>query len=311
MTRVDENIPTASPLTADDLADLMAGFNEVSAKLQSTHETLRAEVKRLNLELREANQELQRSKRLAALGEMAAGISHEVRNPLGSIKLYARMLEQDLGELPEQRDIACKIGSAVGRLNEVVGDVLTFSKDLRVRPHAMDAGDLFERAVESCQELLDAQPDVRVGHGVSLAGDPGLLEQALINVVRNAAESMIEARGTTRGLGLFAETRRDAEAERNATVLSVRDLGLGVDPAVVERMFNPFFTTRETGTGLGLAIVHRIIDAHRGAVRVLSNEELSPGTPGTTVEFWIPQAPVIVTSSVAAGDTLSVMERTA
>jgi len=307
---LDDDISTG-PLTADDLADLMAGFNEVSARLQATHETLRAEVKRLNLELRDANQELQRSKRLAALGEMAAGISHEVRNPLGSIKLYARMLEQDLAELPEQREIATKIGSAVGRLNEVVGDVLTFSKELRARPQALDAGDVLERAAESCRELLDAEPVYRVGLGVPLAGDAGLLEQALVNVVRNAAESMLEARDTTRGLELHAESRRDDEEGRTATVLSVRDLGVGVDPAVVERMFNPFFTTRETGTGLGLAIVHRIIDAHRGRVRVRRNSELSPGTPGTTVELWIPQAPAGVASSAASGDTLSVMERKA
>ncbi|MFT5424235.1 MAG: signal transduction histidine kinase [Phycisphaerales bacterium] len=310
MSGLADNISTGS-LTADDLADLMAGFNEVSAKLQATHETLRAEVRRLSGELRDANQALQRSKRLAALGEMAAGISHEVRNPLGSIKLYARMLEQDLAERPEQRDIACKIGSAVGRLNEVVGDVLTFSKDLRARPQSLDASDVLERAAESCRGLLDAEPTIRVEPGVVLAADAGLIEQALVNVVRNGAESMLEARGTTRGLELFAESRHDEIEDRLATVLSVRDLGGGVDPAVIERMFNPFFTTRETGTGLGLAIVHRIVDAHRGRVHVLSNSELSPGAPGTTVEFWIPQAPVVVASSAAAGDTLSVMERTA
>ncbi len=96
-------------LSVQDLAELMSAVNEVTGKLQKSHDVLRAEVARLNLELREANAQLERSRRLAALGEMAAGISHEVRNPLGSIRLYARMLEQDLSDRPEQCVVATKI----------------------------------------------------------------------------------------------------------------------------------------------------------------------------------------------------------
>ena len=84
--------PTAASVSPAELAELMSTFNQVTGRLQSTHESLRTEVARLQEELREANEQLQRSKRLAALGEMAAGIAHEVRNPLGSIRLYARML---------------------------------------------------------------------------------------------------------------------------------------------------------------------------------------------------------------------------
>jgi signal transduction histidine kinase len=82
----------------------MDSFNSVTAKLQASHESLRGEVARLNRELSEANAALERSRRLAALGEMAAGIAHEVRNPVGGIRLYARLLDQDLSELPRQRE---------------------------------------------------------------------------------------------------------------------------------------------------------------------------------------------------------------
>src|SRR6185295_5586605 len=99
--------------------------------LQSTHESLREQVSRLQAELSEANAQVERSKRLAALGEMAAGIAHEVRNPLGSIRLYARMLEQDLADRPAERSIATKIASAVGGLDGVVGDVLSFARDAK------------------------------------------------------------------------------------------------------------------------------------------------------------------------------------
>src|SRR5687767_8545993 len=99
---------TESAMTPAELAGLMSAFNEVTGRLQQTHETLQREVVRLRGELREANEQLERSRRLAALGEMAAGIAHEVRNPLGSIGLYARMLEQDLSDRPAERATAVK-----------------------------------------------------------------------------------------------------------------------------------------------------------------------------------------------------------
>src|SRR5438874_11415481 len=110
----------------------MASFNEVTSKLERTHESLRLEVARLQDELRQANEQLERSRRLAALGQMAAGIAHEVRNPLGSIRLYASLLEQDLGDRPAEKEIAGKIAAAVQGLDGVVGDVLNFSRELKV-----------------------------------------------------------------------------------------------------------------------------------------------------------------------------------
>jgi signal transduction histidine kinase len=117
-----------------ELAELLGAFNDVTGRLQRTHERLQREVAGLKRELREANEQLSRSRRLAALGEMAAGIAHEVRNPLSSIRLYARMLEQDLADRPDQRSIAGRIGAAVHGLDAVVGDVLNFARELRVRP---------------------------------------------------------------------------------------------------------------------------------------------------------------------------------
>src|SRR5262245_49927759 len=116
----------APALSPGDLAELLGAFNDVTTRLQSTHDTLRAQVARLEGELRQANEQIERSRRLAALGEMAAGIAHEVRNPLGSIRLHARMLEHDLTERPEQRGLAEKIISEVRGLDAVVGDVLSF-----------------------------------------------------------------------------------------------------------------------------------------------------------------------------------------
>ncbi len=287
-------------MSAQDLAELMASFNEVTAKLEQTHAALRAEVARLKGELRRANDELERSRRLAALGEMAAGISHEIRNPLGSLRLYARMLVDDLGDRPEQRDIAAKMGASVTRLDEVVNDVLSFARETRVRPAAACAADLLEGAGEACGGLA-AGVEVSVSGGdVEVWCDYGLAHRAIVNVVRNAVEAVADTDGGGRGAGrveVSAATEAVAceEGGEGCTeewaVVRVRDDGPGVPPGVIERMFNPFFTTRAAGTGLGLAIVHRIMDAHGGRVSIRNNAEGEAGAAGATVELWFPPRP--------------------
>ncbi len=281
--------PGAS-LSPADLAELMAAFNEVTAKLERTHAQLRAEVRRLSGELREANEALQRSKRLAALGEMAAGIAHEVRNPLGSIGLYARMLEEDLTDRPECRQIATKIGAAVRGLDAVVGDVLAFSREIRLRPVPVEAGELLARAADACREEAGepARADLARGPAV-LECDPSLVHQALVNLLRNAADANRAAGGSL--VTLDAEPGPVDPADEDpvpGVVLRVRDEGDGVPADVIERMFNPFFTTRAAGTGLGLSIVHRIVDAHGGRVVVFNNSDEEPGAPGATVELRLP-----------------------
>lgn len=277
-------------LTPGDLAELLASFNEVTARLQASHEQLRGEVARLSTELSDANEQLERSRRLAALGEMAAGIAHEVRNPLGSIRLYARMLEEDLASQPSLSGLACKITSATRVVEAIVGDVLSFAREFRLRPQEVSAHDLLEKSLENCRH--DGVPGWRAvevvvpGEDVAVVCDPSLLQQVLVNLIRNAFEAMAEETGGPYRLELSAQRVRVAvkSGERarreSSVVLRVRDTGPGVAPGVVERMFNPFFTTRGQGTGLGLAIVHRIIDAHGGRVNVRNNNECSDAPSG-------------------------------
>lgn len=278
-------------LTAGDLGELLGAFNEVTAKLQVSHDQLTAEVSRLRGQLREADDQLQRSRRLAGLGEMAAGIAHEIRNPLGSIGLYARMLAEDLTDRPEERAVATKIGRAVRGLDAIVTDVLAFAGESRMRVTPTLAGELLESALEqagveaSAIEVAVELPD----RDLELECDQGKLRQALVNIVRNAVEAIEEARR----LGHAGPSRLivgAAVAEIpgvEAVAFSVRDTGTGLHGEVNERMFNPFYTTREAGTGLGLAIVHRIVDAHGGRVSVSNN---GPGVgDGATVEILIPR----------------------
>ncbi|MFM9958272.1 MAG: sensor histidine kinase [Phycisphaerales bacterium] len=294
---------TNARISPTDLGDLLRTFNEVTTRLQTAHETLTAEVARLQSELRGANKQLRRARQLAALGEMAAGIAHEVRNPLGSIKLYARVLVEDLtarGDAADQALTARKIVGAVDRLNAVVGDVLTFSREITPRAVEATAWHVIEPALEASRDValrlgVRLDGDEAELRSVRLNGDLPLLAQALTNVVRNGCEAFEGAAeggvGTEeRRVTVVAERRRVALPGGNgrraeAAVIVVRDTGPGVPEEAMGRVFNPFFTTRNAGTGLGLAIVHRIVDAHGGAVSISNGEQ-----GGAVVELVVPDS---------------------
>ncbi|MDY7107179.1 MAG: ATP-binding protein [Planctomycetota bacterium] len=284
----------AARMSIDDLRDLMHAFNQTTERLEATHTALRQEVARLKGELAEANDQLRRSRSLAALGEMAAGIAHEIRNPLGSIQLYVQMLGEDLAHDPDQSKLCEKIGRAVTGLDAIVGDVLLFARDMSVRCEEISAGELIDASLRSAEALLaSAELEVRVevphnGSG-TLHADRGLLTQALGNVIRNAVEAMAEAESPTPRLAITAGKKRVRcpDGRRGPRlVIAVEDSGPGIPEEVVQRMFNPFFTTRKTGTGLGLAIVHRIVDAHEGHITV-SNVP----SGGARVELCLPLRP--------------------
>lgn len=322
MSRMSSATPPIPTPTPSDLASLLAVFNDVTAKLQTSHEALRGEVSRLTRELHQANQQVERSKRLAALGEVAAGIAHEVRNPLGSIRLNARMLEEDLAEQPRQKELATKITAATRAVESIVSDVLHFAREIKLDRQEVDVASVFEHALDCSQhearrvrglEVVRAYASRR---STACLADAHLLQQALVNVVQNAMQVMAEAPGPHR-LELDVERERVAIGSRTrepAVVIRVRDTGPGVTPEIVERMFNPFFTTRASGTGLGLAIVHRIVDAHAGLVRVTNNADLAKrknatDLRGACVEIVLPLEVAQAVTAPGAGHVESIASR--
>lgn len=188
----------------DDLSQIIRAYNDVTEKLQVSHESLKAQVERLQLELASTNAKLQRSKRLAALGEMAAGIAHEIRNPLGAIQLYAGMLVEDLsGQRAGPSDhmamsqTAQKISVGVRGLDAIVNDVLSFARELSPRPVWVDVGELFDRVVEACDPMIDSAAVVvdrldrrERAESFRVYVDPALIHQSLLNLVRNAVDAM-------------------------------------------------------------------------------------------------------------------------
>ncbi len=296
-----------------ELAEIIQSYNAVTLKLQHSHEVLQAEVERLQEELAGKNAQLQRSKRLAALGEMAAGIAHEIRNPLAAIHLYARMLVEDLsawecgvvpsggaGDVKPQRETAEKIADAVRGLNAIVTDVLSFSREITPRIEAVPVEPMIARVLEAHRPAMDAASvDVSVEIAVeSVQCDAQLMHQALLNIARNAVDAMATGAASERELRISVR----AESGSAFHVITIADSGPGIEQDDIDRIFNPFFTTRNTGTGLGLAIVHRIVDAHGGNIRV-SNDA------GAVFEIRIPCSSADGRSGFAdelRGDTASV-----
>jgi signal transduction histidine kinase len=240
---------------------------------------------------------------------MAAGIAHEIRNPLGANALNAEMLREDVaGNAPASTSVD-KILRAARRLDRIVGDVLSFARDTRVHAVETSAREIFELAASDCEALLaedDIDFRIDIDGPCALRADAPLVAQAVANLVRNAVQAM---RGLPhREITLSAREARLRTAEgsrRGFVVLAVEDTGPGIPTEARERIFNPFFTTREEGTGLGLAIVHRIVDAHGGMTACAeSTRRVAGRNPGARLELSLPLEP----SEVGGADGVSLGE---
>lgn len=248
-----------------DLAGIIESYNSVTERLEHSHGLLRLEVCRLREELVQKNRELQRSERLAALGEMAAGVAHEIRNPLGGIGLYASLLERDLTDHPEQLEIVRRMSVGVRNMEGIIGDILAFAGEVEPDRRCVRLGEMLDSALTQAaprSELLDVDVEVDMRlTACEVYCDPNQIERALLNLIINA----LEAAGPRGRVWIRAG---ETSTDDGLTAVVIEDNGPGVEPDVCDQVFNPFFTTKGSGTGLGLAIVHRIAEANGGRIAV-------------------------------------------
>lgn len=241
-------------------------FKDASRSLEASYAALQERIERLTAELEEKNRRVreleqhhERNKRLIAMGEMAAKIVHEIRNPLCSIELYATMLAGEL-EDENHRKLAEGISSGIAGLNGILTNMLIFA-----RPHRLNMRHIsLDRAVEDSVFMVQPYAD-RAGAEIETSMSPAmvkvdaeLLKQVFMNIIINSIQAK-------------AKSVRIETCVRDGTAaVKIADDGEGIDPEHMERIFDPFFTTKESGTGLGLAISAKIIQAHGGVITVES-----------------------------------------
>jgi two-component system, NtrC family, sensor histidine kinase HydH len=228
-----------------------------------------------NRRLEQAQEEARRSERLAALGQMSAGLAHEIRNPLGVIKGSAEMLHQKLGESnPLASELAGYISSETNRLSSLVTRFLDFARPLHAELAPQDITVVLDRALYSVSAMHKGKDGLHVERQYQpnlplVPLDESLCEQAFVNLIENAYDAMGSSGGTLR-----VTAAKATSANREGVEVRIEDTGPGVPDELREQIFNPFVTTKKTGVGLGLSIVSRIIDGHHGTIRVASHSEL-------------------------------------
>jgi signal transduction histidine kinase/iron only hydrogenase large subunit-like protein len=242
-----------------------------SSRLYSRLDKSHKELKISHDELEQAQRQLIQSEKLASIGQLAAGVAHELNNPLGTITLFGSMLKKDLPENEKWgKDIDLIIQEA-GRAAKIVKDLLSFSRETKLKPGLVNVNSIIEEAVSLLTERslfrnIQVVQELDASVPATFA-DPDLLKQVFFNIILNGAQAM-------EGNGVLT-IRTQSKNEGNMIHIQIEDTGWGISEDDRSRLFDPFFTTKEKGTGLGLALVYGIVSKHQGTIDVES--ELGKG----------------------------------
>lgn len=262
---VPVNQPADLQLSAEtDLGTILEAWHAATVRLEQTHEALQAEVRRLTAELERKNRELARKDRLADLGRMAAHIAHELRNSLVPVALYLSILDRRIDD-PDSRGVLRKVIEAVRAAETTVSDLLQFAADREPQDTLFELLPLVEEILTGLQLQIEAQrikTFVKIPQSLLLWADRELIRRVLLNLVLNALDAMPHG-------GCLSVS---AQAENGDLLLTVADSGPGLDEERLQKIFEPFYTTKPNGTGLGLAIVERLIEIHGGSVEASNNQ---------------------------------------
>jgi two-component system, NtrC family, sensor histidine kinase HydH len=236
------------------------------------YQTLSETLEKTNRQLQRAEADARRSERLAALGQMSAGLAHEIRNPLAVIKGSAEMLSKKLeGAQPLTQELAGYISSEVNRLNELIIRFLDFARPSQLEPQPQRLAPILDRALEDVKNQFP-KAGIRVERSEApelpaILADEQLCERVFVNLIQNAYQAMLDA-PTQREQVLRISAVRESSQGREGVGVFFEDTGPGVPVELREQIFNPFFTSKKEGVGMGLAIVAKIIDDHRGSIRL-------------------------------------------
>jgi signal transduction histidine kinase len=231
----------------------------------------------------EIERRLEKAERLSALGQLAAGVAHEIRNPLNAISMASQRLKRDFTPDDEEKGrefqlLSGVIRDEIRRLNGIIEEFLSFSKTRRLELRNYPVTEVLQKIINLIREEASSKGITIKTEGfeppVIFPMDMDKLQQALLNFFKNAMESI-----TNGGEITIAVNRKD----KSHVIISIADTGCGIAPEEIEQIFNPEYTTKEKGLGLGLALAHEIIRGHGGEIRILSTPQV-----GTTIEITLP-----------------------
>ncbi len=237
----------------DEFGEVATSFNEMAASLKKQM------------------QELQRTEQLRVCGEMAAGLAHEIRNPLAGMKISIEVLLSELDLEERDREVLLKVVEQIRNIELLIKNLLNYTRPVAAQPVSFDVNKILEKTIyfiekhpsfvsggprkQVIKELNDQLPEI--------VGDPQQLQQVFLNLLLNAAEAIGEGGKITVRTGL--------EEQAKTVSISFKDTGSGIADELQEKIFQPFFTTKGKGTGLGLAVSKRIVEEHGGNIKVVSN----------------------------------------
>ncbi len=242
-------------------------------ELQRTAEELR----RVYRELQDSFEQIKRADRLSAIGQLAAGLAHEIRNPLASIEGAIDILERNRGSAERRAEFLSIIKKESRRLNRLLSALLDFARPRPPRVRPVHAAELFDQVLalvghtgerEGIHFKIDAPRDLP-----PVEADPEQLQQVVINLLLNSIQAMPEGGTITLSAAL----------DGDHFVIRVADEGSGIPENQLDKIFDPFYTTKPTGTGLGLAVVHQIVEQHGGTIRAARNPDR-----GMTFSVFLP-----------------------
>lgn len=276
---VVDNPESGQEITQAKLHFLQLFANQAGMAVENSMLYNRIEYAHSNL--RDARERLVHGERLAAIGEMAANLAHELKNPLITIGGFAGRLLKGLQGESKEHQYADTIVKEVGRLEKMIADILAFSSRPTICFSVCDLGEILRDCIESCATTLEDHGiilNVAISHGTwPILGEPHQLKQVFLNLILNACDAMTEG-------GRLTISVCKANSENNSVITSIQDNGSGIAPDILSNIFNPFFTTKRHGTGLGLPIAKRIVLNHFGTI------EADNAEPGAVFRVMLPLA---------------------
>ena len=288
----------------NEVAHLTMALNRMLKRLADQKERLEAHIRSLevaNVELKQAREEVLRTEKLSSLGRVAAGVAHEVGNPMGAILGYTGLLMDQLADNPEAMDYLKRIEKEVTRTNTIVRELLDYSRPSPSEPAPVDVNTLIIESTSflAGQRLMAAikiKTELEEGIGMVWA-DANQLQQVLVNLMLNAGDAMEAGGSMAIASKRISHEAREADSDqglRDSVQVSVSDTGKGIAASELGKIFDPFYTTKPPGkgTGLGLAISLRILETFHGSIHVESTEgkgstftiELPAWEPGDDTE---------------------------